>query len=355
MTRREKNDTKRNNAMRIASIIAISVFILSVIILGIYIYSMLNRMKYNPEEEIPVVTETPEPLPTYAEPTPTMEPTPTPDLTPKSNEEYGVINIMIFGVDNRYKNSYSGRSDVNIVLTLDTVNKEVRMTSILRDTLIYLPAQQDYNRINAAIVYEEGPDGAVAAIEDAFRIDIDHYMITSFRKVAKIIDAVGGVNVYLTQNETWALNGLLQEMNLLYGYAREKDMLSATGNVHLTGLQAVAYMRIRHIDSDNERANRQMEVFKNMKERLKDADLKAFNNLMDTVTSNVKTDMEPLKLLEVAKVLYDLRNGGFRTAQAPFEGYYEQTYYHDMSVFKVNSEKTNELLHNFIYEGIDPQ
>lgn len=340
--------------------------IVALVVLGGYLYTILNDLNYNnelnnPDQSVIDELESAEPvdtnLPTAVIPTPSPTPDPTaspvPELTMKNNEDYGIINIAVFGLDNRYRNSLTaGRSDVNMILTLDKNNNEVRLTTIMRDTLIFLPSKDDYNRINSAIVYEKGPEGAIAAIEKEFLIDIDHFIVSSFRGVSKIIDAVGGVDMYLSQQEVWDMNGLIQEMNQLYGYSKNKGIIQNKGTHRLNGLQTVAYMRIRHSEGVFKRASRQQEVLSAVRESLADISLSELDKAMKTVTKYVKTDLEPLELLAMAKNLYELRNGGFETSRVPYDDHYQAVRYHKMAVLQYDKDYTLKELHKFIYGSI---
>jgi LCP family protein required for cell wall assembly len=341
--------------------------LVALLVLGGYLYTILKDLNYdkeldNPDQSVIDELENPEEpvdtnLPTAEIPTPnpTDAPTvtPVPELTMKNNKDYSIINIAVFGLDNRYKNSLTaGRSDVNMILTLDPNNNEVRLTTIMRDTLIYLPSKEDYNRINSAIVYEKGPEGAIAAIEKEFLIDIDHFIVSSFRGVSKIIDAIGGVDINLSQQEVWDMNGLIQEMNGLYGYSKNKDIIQTKGTHHLNGLQAVAYMRIRHSDGVFKRASRQQEVLGAVRDSLSDITIAELEEAMKTVTKYVKTDLEPLELVAMAKKLYDLRNGGYETSRVPYDDHYKAARYHSMAVLQYDKDYTLTELHKFIYGSI---
>jgi LCP family protein required for cell wall assembly len=361
----DQNKSKNQNSFLKKFLYVIwGLLIVALIVLGGYLYKHLNDLKYDNELENPdqtVIDELDNPeepvdtnLPTaeVQTPIPTNEPdaTQVPELTMKNNSDYGIINIAVFGLDNRYKNSLTaGRSDVNMILTIDSKNNEIRLTTIMRDTLINIPAKKDMNRINSAIVYEKGPEGAIAAIEKEFLIDIDHFVVSSFRGVSKIIDAVGGVDINLSQQEVWDMNGLIQEMNRLYGYSKNKGIIQSKGNHRLNGLQAVAYMRIRHSDGVFKRASRQQEVLASVRNSLSNVTVSELDNIMKTVTKYIKTDLEPLEFLNMTKKLYDLRNAGYKTSRVPYDDHYKAVRYKKMAVLQYDKDYTLKELHKFIY------
>ena len=358
---KRKKEKKKSPLKKILLVIWLILLALLAAVI-IYVFPILKNMNIDtplespeetlsPSEALMETEEAPSDMPT-AQPVP--EVTPEPQLDMKNNEDYGITNIMVFGMDNRYKRTIlGGRSDVNIIMTLDPDKNEVRMTSIMRDTLIYLPSQKDYNRINAAIVYEDGPEGAIAAIEQEFLVDIDHYVITSFRGMIEIIDAIGGVDVYLTREEVWDMNGLILEMNRLFGHRSDKHFVHDPGSRHLNGIQAVAYMRIRKTGGVFERDSRQKEVLASAKERLKTMSLGELNNALKTVSDWVKTDLEPTEFVALAMELYGLRDATYKSARVPYDDMYESVRYNKMAVLQYDREPNLWKMHDFIYMGLE--
>ncbi len=359
VTKKEKTKKPIRTLLFILWILLVTI----IMIVFMYLYPKFKNMNslentQSPTEEYsPLPTETPEPDPTHL-PTavPTPEITPEPVLEMRDNKDYGIINIAVFGMDNRYRKTIlGGRSDVNIILTIDTKNNEIRLTSIMRDTLVYIPSKDDLNRVNTAIVYEDGPQGAINAIEQEFLIDIDHYILTSFRGMIEIIDALGGVEVTLSQNEVWNMNGLIQEMNGILRNRRDRNMVSRKGTQTLSGIQAVAYMRIRKSDGVFMRDSRQKEVLESAKNKLSNMTFAEIDNVLNTVTEWVKTDLEPLELISMTKTLYDMRNSPYMAQRVPYDGLYEAVRYKKMAVLQYEKEPTLWRMHDFIYNGIVPE
>jgi LCP family protein required for cell wall assembly len=360
--KRVKSQQKAKQKFPLKTILSIIwiVIIALVAVIFIYIYPKLKNMNIdsvvenpeptlNPEEVLMETEDAPSDMATAV---PIPEDTPEPDLEMKDNDDYGITNIMVFGMDNRYKRTIlGGRSDVNIILTLDPENNEVRLTSIMRDTLIDIPSLGDYNRINAAIVYEDGPEGSINAIEKEFLVDIDHYVITSFRGMIEIIDSIGGVDVTLSQQEVWDTNGLIQEMNLLFGNRSEKYFIQTRGEHHLNGIQAVAYMRLRHTGGTTARDDRQKEVLLSARNQLSNMSLGDLDTALNTVTDWVKTDMEPVDFIKLTKDLYALRNGSYKASRVPYEGLYSNANYKGMAIIQYDREPNLLKMHDFIYNG----
>lgn len=162
----------------------------------------------------------------------------------------GITNIALFGVDTRDTSKDSGRSDTIIILTLDQEKNIIKMTSVLRDSKVPVDGHGE-TKINAAYAYG-GPTLAIKTLNETFDLDIKEYITVNFSQLATIINAVGGVTLTLTQAEMEAANNIL--------IATGGTKISAAGEVKLDGMQAVAYSRIRKLDSDNVRASRQQKV-----------------------------------------------------------------------------------------------
>ena len=164
----------------------------------------------------------------------------------------GVTNIALFGVDTRDLSSNRGLSDAIIILTVDQKQNAVKMTSILRDSKVPIDGYGE-RKINSAYSYG-GPALAIKTLNQNFDLDIKEYVTVNFAQLADIVDSVGGVTVNLTPGEVSETN-----KNMAESFNNEPRVQSS-GDVTLTGPQAVAYSRIRAIGNDNERASRQQEV-----------------------------------------------------------------------------------------------
>ena len=356
----------RENKILIKRILLIAAFTIAALLLscGIYVYAKLSKMQIAvsdfPDEIIELVTEEPTIIPAVSySPLPTADvhllQTPAPTAVPETNEDFGVINIAVFGMDNRYKNTIlGGRSDVIMILTIDKKNNSVRLTSFIRDTLIYIEPLNDYNRINAAIVYADGPEGAVACIEQEFGIDIDNFMVTNFVGMARIIEAIGGADAYVSSAVARDCNYSIYEMNPLMGYSTKANYITKSGNIHLNGIQAVAFMRQRKSDGGFARDDKQKEILLSLKDKLSSLSIDEINTLLNVVSENIKTDMQPLELLQMTMYLYACKDGEYSSLRAPLDGTYKLAWYKKMSIVQYEKDKNLPQIYDYIYKGIYP-
>ncbi|MGI5874449.1 MAG: LCP family protein [Bacillota bacterium] len=159
-----------------------------------------------------------------------------------------ITNIALFGVDTRDMSKDSGRSDAIMVLTIDEKGNAIKMTSILRDSKVAIEGHGE-EKITHAYAYG-GPTLAIKTINQNFDMDIKDYITVNFSQLAEIVDSVGGITMDVTAQEVAQINK----------NAADGSVLTGSGKLELNGAQAVSYTRIRKIDSDNARADRQQKV-----------------------------------------------------------------------------------------------
>lgn len=202
-----------------------------------------------------------------------------------------VENVLVIGTDSRDIETERGRSDSMILLSINKNSNTVYMTSFLRDVYVYINDYYGYGKLNAAYSYG-GAELLMDTIESNYRIKIDNYVIVTFAACAEVIDAVGGVEITMSDEEAEALNDILiSEVNELMGDKRNDDLLDGGGTYTLSGKQALSYSRIRYVgNADFERTSRQREVLTlAMKKACKNpAYLGAiFMNALPEVTTNI--------------------------------------------------------------------
>lgn len=152
--------------------------------------------------------------------------------------EGNIDNIALLGID---EGTGKGRSDMIKIISLDFDNGKIKITSVQRDNLVYQPMQERYEKLNHAYAYD-GAQGILAALNYNFDLDITDYVKFDFDSVEEIVDILGGVDIMLNANEAMSLG------------------LGSAGTYHLNGKQALQYARIRNLDSDYGRMQRQNNV-----------------------------------------------------------------------------------------------
>lgn len=263
-------------------------------------------------------------------------------------KENGVINILLIGNDSR-ENGEDGRSDAMILVSISNKTKTITMTSLLRDMYVDIPGH-DGNRLNAAYSYG-GAELLMETIQQNFDIPIHRYALVNFQAFANLVDAVGGVDLELTNGEVNYVNGYLVEYNMLEGRPEGTDYLdtSLSGMIHLNGPQALAYTRNRYIGTDFGRTERQRKVLAAVMKKMPAALAVNSGELVDGLFPNLTTNLtkgECFKLsLNGSKLLtYDLVQQAI-----PAEGTYSNATIRSMSVLQVDFEANKKLLQESIY------
>lgn len=222
-----------------------------------------------------------------------------------------VLNVLLIGEDTRGDEilEEDTRADSAIIVSVNTDTKAITLTSVLRDAYAYwenVPGDADtgeFGKINAAMA-NGGINGYINCLEKLYKIDIDNYVIVNFDSFEKIIDEVGGVELELTSAEIREINNHQET----YGYVTiEKTFEGTSGVVQLTGEQALAYCRIRHIDGDHVRADRQKKCLFEIFNRVQDISSVRQLKIVNTLIPYVKTGFKSNEIVSIAK--YALSQG----------------------------------------------
>ena len=212
--------------------------------------------------------------------------------TPGAMSENHVESVLVIGTDGRDVND-RGRSDSMILVSLNKKTNEIIMTSFLRDSYVNIPGR-GMDKLNAAYAYG-GAELLMDTIESNFNVRIDNYILVNFTSFASIIDAAGGIDLTLSDEEAEAVNVILvSEVNNLMGDEPNADFLAGGGKVHLNGRQALCYSRIRYVgNNDFERTQRQRKVMTQLIKKAASSGpsfiSKVSKNALPNVTSNMTT------------------------------------------------------------------
>ena len=217
----------------------------------------------------------------------------------KQEQMSGYWTIAVFGVDSRNSSVGKGNnSDVNILCNIDQGTGEIRLVSVYRDSYLNISDKNTYNKINAANM-QGGPEQVVKAINRNLDIDIDDYATFNWKAVADAINILGGIDVEITKSEFYYINAFISETVKATGVA--STQLKSAGMNHLDGVQAVAYGRLRLMDTDYARTERQRKVISLAFEKMKKADWATINNIVQTVFPQVATSIEINDLLKIGR------------------------------------------------------
>ncbi|MGN1146446.1 MAG: LCP family protein [Acetatifactor sp.] len=263
-------------------------------------------------------------------------------------KEEGVVNILLIGNDSR-ENGADGRSDAMILLSISNKTKKIYMTSLLRDMYVEIPGH-DGNRLNAAYSFG-GAELLMETIEKNLDITVNRYVLVNFEAFANLVDAVGGIELELSQEEIEYVNGYLVEYNMLTDRPQGTDNMdtSVSGLVHLNGPQALAYSRNRYLGTDFGRTERQRKVLTEVIHRLPKALLTNPKELVDGLLPNLTTNLTKnecvrLGLMGGRALTYDIVQDSI-----PQKGTYSNATIRGMAVLEVDFEANKRYLRENIF------
>ncbi len=231
-------------------------------------------------------------------------------------EEKGYRNIALFGVDARDGELDKGtRSDSIIIASINQDTQEIKLISVFRDTFLNL-SNDSYNKCNAAYA-QGGPEQAINMLNANLDLDITDYVTIGFSGLIDAVDALGGVEIEVTDSEISHLNNyqlcMAEELGVDYTPVEQSGMQL------LNGMQATAYCRIRYTRGDDfRRAERQRDVLRAMMDKAQDASIGTLTDMVNAVLPQVQTS---LNVNEVLSVLGSVAGYNVVTSDGfPFEG-----------------------------------
>lgn len=261
----------------------------------------------------------------------------------------GYRNIALFGVDSRDGSLQTGaRSDSIMVISINQETKDVKITSIYRDTCLKVPGY-GFSKATHAYAYG-GAELSMSMLNTNLDLDITEFATVDFGVLAKIIDAVGGIDLDISDAEYSLINPLIDEQNSVTG--SDSEYISGPGYQHVNGIQATAYARIRKIDSDFKRAERQRIVLSKIFEKAKSANIGTLLNIVDTILPEVYTNMTSTDLISLAKDIFNY-NIADQTGW-PFEKETGSLPSDGLSyVFADSLEQNVKELHEYLFDNED--
>ena len=280
---------------------------------------------YSEETTFPMETQT---VPTIVEtqPATTQITVPTETTVPPFKAE-DIVNILVVGQAGR-DGEESHIADSTILVTVNTYDGTVRLSSVLRDTLVSLPTYKNHkagrNKFNMAYHLGntwEGIEGAMAytnlTMYHNFGVEVDYNVEISFESFTKLIDYMGGVEIELTEAEANYLN----KDDLYVKYDVEPGMQ------YLDGMAALSYARMRKAegdaDSDIKRTARQHKLIEALFNKVRSLGLKELQGVADTLLPLITTTMTPKDVADLLlKMLPHLRDLKFEKGSIPIKTTY---------------------------------
>jgi LCP family protein required for cell wall assembly len=276
------------------------------------------------------------------------------DLNPNEALPGEWTNILLLGTDDRDARSNTGRTDTIIIASINQATGELKLTSLARDTLVDVPYLEDKQRLNAAHAYG-GPNLAMKTINTLFDMNLTRYVRVNLHGLVDILSVFGGAWIELIPGEAEQINYNVAVAEDYEGFEKNPDRVPLKNNqvglTKLDPLQAMGYARIRHIDSDLARTNRQRVLLEKLMDMaMEDANPQRLMLLANIIMPYTTTN---LSLSDIVKMGVNMLVAGMKPMEfhsIPLEGSY--SYAHadaGEAVLDINFAKNKDSLHEFIY------
>lgn len=267
----------------------------------------------------------------------------------KNNEKMkGYKNIALFGVDSRSGDLLEGdnRSDSMMVCSIHEETGEIRLVSVYRDTILEV-GDGYYTKANSAYALG-GPAQAINMLNQNFDLNIVDFVTVGFEGLAHTIDALGGIEIQIDEEEREYLNQYVHDMHLELG--TEDTPVEESGTVLMNGIQATAYSRIRYTAGDDfKRAERQRTVLQKTLDKARESGPTALVAVANNVVGDMATSLSTAELLNLIMKASNLELAG--TGGLPQEEYrgFGSTYEDGEFILPLDLEENICWLHSFLF------
>ena len=188
-------------------------------------------------------------------------------------------NIAILGLDSRDNSFSNSRSDCIIIVSINKKTNDVKLTSVYRDTYVDIEGY-GLDKITHAYAYG-GPELAINTLNKNLDLNITEFVTVNFDTVETIVDSIGGITLTITDSEASQIG------------------FSSGGTYTLDGKEALAYSRIRKIDSDYQRTERMRTVLEAVFNKVKKQELSEISNFVDIVLPHISTNMSTNSIISL--------------------------------------------------------
>lgn len=254
-------------------------------------------------------------------------------------------NILLLGVDRRDE-SWEGNSDVILLVTVNKEKKTVYLTSFLRDLYADIPGV-GVRKLNAACA-NGGPELTVQTLEENYQVEIDNYAMVDFNAMIDVVDALGGVDLEIDEDERVTANDYITCMCEDNGDDPEDYYIEKAGLVHLNGYQAVGYARNRYTGkgSDFGRTQRQRNVLTAIAEKAQDGDYASLADTMEDVMPYITHDITEMQMIGLMMQLGSWLDYDIQQQHIPYDGEYTSQ---DEILVPTDMNATVEKLTSILY------
>lgn len=263
-------------------------------------------------------------------------------------KEYNdVVNIVFFGLDEKVDDIQ--RSDAIMIGTLDPINNKIKITSLMRDSYVNIP-DYGYDKLNHAYAYG-GPELSIRTINKNFDLNITDYVSVDFSKLENIIDAMGGIDMEMSETELEHVNNYLDIVYTAAGKTPKHVHFEENGKVHMTGYEALGYTRIRGtLGGDFDRTERQRKVMNEIFNNISNSGIGKLAITMNKLLPFVETSLSNSEILSLGTQVLSMNNAQLEQARFPRDEYSENAIINDFYYFTFDESIAREEIHDYLFK-----
>lgn len=333
-------EKKKRRGWLIALLVVLLLFLAIAVSAVLFINSKLNLIDYSDgaveQNELSAGEETEDDFSVDISALEMTDPSELPEGDATSRED--VLNVLILGTDERTVDFSSARADAILILSLNLSDHSAKLVSLERGMGVPIlegEYEGQYDWLTHCFRYG-GASLMLKEVQTCFNVDVSHYVRVNFTSVRNIVDILGGIDVELTYAEANYLNS--GHLNL------------TAGMNHLNGEAALAYSRLRAIDSDWSRIKRQRTVIQACMDSIREANVLTLNKLCDSILPYVQTNFTKLEIVQLMAELPNFLGVQFEQMTIPAENTYGGMIgLQGRSLFSVDFETNAKILDDFLY------
>ena len=262
-----------------------------------------------------------------------------------SKYDDSITNIALFGID--AGEDGIGRSDSIMIATIDSHNKKLKLTSIMRDSYVNIEGY-GLDKINHAYAFGKS-ELAIKTLNENFDLNIKDFVAVNFSSLPKIIDKIGGIDLDIDSEELEYINGYIRNINTINN--TYSPTIASTGIQHVDGTQAMAYCRIRYTSGgDYKRTERHREVLSKIFAKISSLSPTSYPSLLSDLLHMVSTSLEASEILSLGNEVLKIGNTTLEQERFPLDGYCEGEMIGGVYYLTFDKETTVNQLHDYIFE-----